>query len=172
MKSDYRIRAQKFLDNILPYISDVLTDTWVVGKIVEEYNVTHSRKIEIHEGSARCALVTSDYVIKWDYSAESVEEIGGCEKEWEVYQQAKREGMAYLLAECTLIEREGVVFEIMPRIPAIGRKSHKANDIAEMLTDEEYCWLSDIGLLRDMHSWNWGIKYNKPVIIDYAFLED
>lgn len=172
MKSDYRIRAQKFLDNILPYISDVLTDTRAVGKIVEEYNIAHSRKIEVHEGSARCALVTSDYVVKWDYDAENVEEIGGCEKEWKVYQQAKCAGMAYLLAECTLVERAGVVFEIMPRIPAIGREYHKHTDIAEMLTDEEFRWLSDTGLLRDMHSWNWGIKYNKPVIIDYAFLED
>lgn len=170
MKSDYRIRARKFLDNILPYISDVLTDTGIVSKIIDEYNVNHSRKIEVHEGSARCVLVTSDYVIKWDYDAKNVKKIGGCEKEWEVYQQAKRAGMAYLLAECMLVERKDVVFEIMPRVPAIGYRCHKNKGIAEFLTEEEFHWLSYIGLLRDMHSWNWGLKYNKPVIIDYAAL--
>ena len=171
MKSDYRIRAQKFLATIFPYICDVLTDTWLVEKVIEDYNHTHSRNIQVCSGSARCALITSDYVIKWDYDAENVEEIGGCEKEWEVYQQALQMGMEYLLAECTLIEYRGVTFEIMPRINGIGRNCHKKS-IDEMLTEQEIGWLYDFGLMRDMHNWNWGIKYNKPVIIDYAFLED
>lgn len=170
MKSDYRARAIRFLRSIYPYIAGDLTNAFDVEQAVRRYNFDHSRKVEFHNGSARIALITSDYVVKWDYDEDNVKDIGGCEKEWEMYCFAQKHSMEYLLAECTLFEYEGIVFEIMPRIRAIGRQHHKA-DLGYMLSDAEMEWLRKVGILYDLHDWNWGIKNNKPVIIDYAYIE-
>ena len=170
MKSDYRARAMRFLHSIYPYIEDYLRDVDAIEYAVNTYNYKHSRKVEMRYGSARIALITSDYVIKWDYDDENVTDIGGCEKEWEIYCNAQKDGMEYLLAECTLIDYNGTIFEIMPRIRAIGPSHHKTG-ICYMISCIEEEWLRKVGLLYDLHDWNWGIMHNKPVIIDYAYIE-
>lgn len=168
MKSDYRIRAEKFLHSIFPFIENYMTDPYMTEKNVEEYNSKKSRRVSCQWGSARIALVESDYVIKWDYDEECVTQIGGCLKEQEVYNKAVKDGFEYLLAATTLIKYNGYIFSIMPRINNIGYEHHKCDDIRYYLNDVECEWLADNGLLEDMHSYNWGILHNKACIIDYA----
>lgn len=171
MKSDYRTRAFHFLKSIFPYIQNNLFSDWDISRAVKLYVSDHpSRRVSFEEGSARFALITSDYVIKWDYDAECVAEIGGCEREAEVYKMACDAGYEYLFAETTLITYCGYTFSIMPRIKAIGPKCHKYT-LKEMLSYDELNWIKSIGLI-DFHDWNWGIRHNQPVIVDYAYIED
>ena len=165
MKSDYRVRATNFLYSIYPYIADCLFDYEEVQERVDEYNEEKHRKVLFNMGSARLALITSDYVVKWDYDEESVKEIGGCVDEWELYQEAIVDGYEYLLARTDLVVIEGHTFSVMPRIRNIGEENHRGS-INDYLTFDEYYWLC--GMVSDLHSWNWGIVNNKACVIDYA----
>lgn len=167
MKSDYRLRAKKFLMSIYPYIKGCLTNPSDVEYCVDKYNVLKSRNVKYSYGSARIALMQSDYVVKWDYDEDAVHDIGGCKEEYNIYQEAQEEGFGYLLAETTLIEIEGITFSIMPRINNIGPCGHHG-DISYYTTREEYEWLCTMGLNNDMHHYNWGTRYGKACIIDYA----
>ena len=167
MKSDYRIRAQKFLRQIFPYIADCLGDVTEVDTRVWEYAASHSRKIACMWGSARCALITSDYVIKWDYGDDDIlYDIGGCEDEIRKYEFAVKEGYAYLLAEISRFEYGGHRFYIMPRIPNVGSDCHTGG-IESYLSAEEYYWLTTF--CDDLHDFNWGVRGNKACVIDYAY---
>lgn len=169
MKSDYRVRASRFLRSILPYIGDVLTDIYEVEERVKDFNRDHSRKVEVVWGSARIALITSDYVVKWDYDADCVKDIGGCVDEYDAYMKAKSEGFAYLLAETTLTVINGTVFSIMPRINNIGPEHHKG-EIKDYLTPNEYDWIWHFN--KDIHHYNWGIRHGKACVIDYAMTQE
>ena len=169
MKSDYRVRATHFLNSILPYIGDVLTDIDEVEERVGNYNRDRSRKVKVSWGSARIALITSDYVVKWDYDTDCAEEIGGCADEYDAYMRAKSEGFAYLLAETTLIVVNNTVFSIMPRINNIGPAHHKG-EIDDYLTPDEYKWILQFN--KDIHHYNWGIRHGKACVIDYAMTRE
>ena len=169
MKSDYRVRARRFIISVLPYIEDCMTDIDEVQERIGEYNRDRSRKVEVIWGSARIALITSDYVVKWDYDDDCADELGGCYDEWLGYMQAKKEGFAYLLAETSLIVVDGHTFSIMPRIRAIGPKCH-CGDIINYLTPEEYVWITKFN--ADIHHWNWGIRHGKACVIDYAMTKE
>jgi len=172
MKSDYRVRALNFLRAIFPYIENNLYSVSGTEFNVQEYLSDHpSRKVEVNCGSARIALITSDYVVKWDYDNENVRDIGGCEKEYEIYKKVESAGFGYLFAMATLVNYNGVTFEIMPRIKAIGPKHHPT-DIIYMLSSIEESWLRSMGILYDLHHWNWGIMKSRPVIVDYAYIEE
>jgi len=169
MKSDYRVRAFNFLKSIFPYICDTMESAWETEQAVWRYNVIKSRNVQCMSGSARIALITSDYVIKWDYDEENVQEIGGCDVEYENYREAVAAGYGHLFAETTQVEYNGITFNIMPRVKNIGRKHH-AYDIDHYMTREEYNWVSHF--ISDLHSYNWGIMNNRAVIIDYAYRYD
>ena len=169
MKSDYRIRAKKFLRSIFPYIDGYMWDVDEVEYQVEKYNYDKSRHVSVRCGSARIALITSDYVIKWDYDNDCVEEIGGCDDEYYAYQEAVKAGYEYLLAEATLIEYNGFSFMIMPRIKNIGGENN-GGDIQAYLTWDEYKWVKKFN--KDIHSYNWGIRNGKACLIDYAFTQE
>lgn len=168
MKSDYRERACRFIHSIFPYIKDVLYDVDEIEERIERYNWDKSRKVQVMWGSARIALITSDYVVKWDYDFDNVNSIGGCEDEYNAYEQAKADGFEYLLAETTLTVIHNVVFSIMPRINNIGPRHHKG-DIYAYLTPTEWAWVQQFD--RDLHHYNWGIRHGKACIIDYALTE-
>ena len=169
MKSDYRIRAKKFLKSIFPYIDGYMWDFDDVCYQVEKYNEDKKRHVIVSCGSARIALIISDYVIKWDYDDTCVKEIGGCNDEYHAYQEAAKAGYEYLLAEATLIEYNGISFMIMPRIKNIGRINN-GGDIAIYLTRDEYKWVRKFN--KDIHSYNWGIRNGKACLIDYAFSQE
>ena len=169
MKSDYRIRAKKFLKSIFPYIDGYMWDFDEVMYQVEKYNYDKKRHVIVSRGSARIVLITSDYVIKWDYDSDYVEEIGGCDDEYLAYQEATKAGYSYLFAEATLIEYNGFSFMVMPRIKRIGR-SNNGGDIKAYLTPDEYEWVFKFN--NDLHSYNWGIRNGKACLIDYAFSQE
>lgn len=169
MKSDYRIRAKKFLKSIFPYIDGYMWDVSEVEYQADKYNCDKNRHVSVCCGSARIALITSDYVIKWDYDNDCVEEIGGCDDEYCAYQEAKREGYEYLLAEVTPVEYQGISFIIMPRIDNVGM-TYNGGEIRKYLTEQEYKWV--INFDKDIHSYNWGIRNSKACLIDYAMTEE
>lgn len=169
MKSDYRVRASRFIKSVMPYIENVLFDVCEVEERIAEYNRDHSRKVEVVWGSARIALITSDYVVKWDYDSDCVEDIGGCLDEYDAYIKAKRDGFDYLLAETTLVVVNDITFSIMPRVRNIGPMHHKG-DISNYLNPIEWEWVRKFD--RDLHHYNWGIRHGKACIIDYALTEE
>ena len=166
MKSSYVDRAVRFLDMILPYIDGNLFNTCKVRKVIWDYNVGHKRNIQVMWGAVRCALITSDYVIKWDYNLNALENIGGCYKEVEMYKLAKSEGYAYLLAEVTPVFRNGIQFNIMPRYNMEARKPC----IENLVDYKEYHWLRKH--IDDLHCGNYTIKNGSLVIVDYACYSD
>lgn len=170
MKSSYRVRAIRFLEQVFPYIKDVMTSPSDVEAAIIDFNINRSRRVEVFYGSARIALVTSDYVVKWDYDVDVVQEIGGCDNEYSAYQKALVSGYSYLLAEAYLICYNGIHFLIMPRVRHIGLKNHGGRNIDEFLTPDEYSWL--VNFVNDLHSWNWGIYRGRAVVIDYAMTRD
>ena len=169
MKSDYRVRAVRFLNSIIPYIKDEIFVPYEVEEKVEAFNHDKNRKVKVSYGSARIALITSDYVVKWDYDMDNVENIGGCADEYSAYQQADEQGFSYLLAETTLVTIDDIEFSIMPRIYNIGPQYHHGS-IQNYLTKEEFNWL--IHFNRDIHHYNWGIRHGKACVIDYAMTEE
>ena len=169
MKSDYRVRASRFIHSVFSYIENYLTEPCMVEEAIDNYNRDHSRKVEVMYGSARIALITSDYVVKWDYDEDCVDDIGGCLDEYEAYMKAKQDGFDYLLAETTLIEVNNITFSIMPRIRNVGPTHHKG-DISNYLNPVEWGWVQNFD--RDLHHYNWGIRHGKACIIDYALTEE
>jgi len=170
MKSNYYERAKKFLASIYPYIENYLSDDYGCEKQVNKYNYDKSRKVRFCNGMTRVALVTSDYVVKFDYDAHNVERYGGCELEAKFYQYAKQEGFAYLFAEIMPYEYNGHMFYIMPKIDGIGRKDGYAYSY---MNQKDSKWVRHN--LHDMHEQNYGWKNHYPVIIDYAlnkFMDD
>ena len=164
MKSDYRVRARHFLETIYPLLDGYWHSPNMCRHILNAYNIRHSRNILVGAGVARIAIVTSDYVIKFDYDKSEVERVGGCESEVKFYQFAKQEGFEYMFAEITPFEYMGRTFYIMPRINGIMRK--------------EYCYAEEFfdGVerdfldyyLNDLHDENYGWFNGSPVIFDYA----
>lgn len=169
MKSDYRVRAYRFINSVLPYIKNALFDIDEIEKCIARYSHDHSRKVEVAWGSARIALITSDYVVKWDYDADCVNDIGGCLDEYDAYMKAKREGFDYLLAETTLVMIDNIMFSIMPRIKNIGPRNHSGH-ISNYLTAIEWEWIRQFD--KDIHHYNWGIRHGKACIIDYAMTKE
>lgn len=164
---DYRIRAQKFIDSILPYITDCITSPSKVAAAIEDYNHSHSRKVVVSYGATRIALITSDYVIKWDYDEEEIEQFGGCDSEYETYLFAKSEGYAYLLAEVTQVEIHGFTFNIMPRVHYTSyTTAARKGSLYHRLSLNEYGWINEN--LADIHYCNWGLLNGKVCIFDYA----
>ena len=168
MKSDYRVRAMRFLNIVLPYIKNVMTSPWDFEQAIKKFHRDRSRRVVVSYGSARIALITSDYVVKWDYDEDCVREIGGCDDEFMAYKKAVAAGYGYLLAESYLVDVHGIHFNIMPRIRNVGPHGNK--DISDFLTFDEFNWL--YGFNKDLHNYNWGIRHNRPVVIDYAMTEE
>lgn len=166
MKSDYRVRAEKFIYSIFKVIENNLNDPSTISDLIYEYNWAHNRKIKVSYGCSRVALITSDYVVKWVYDEENADEVGGCVDEYYFYQYAKECGFAYLFAEMTLFDYRGITFGIMPRIPNVGF-CHHAGCINEYLSRAECDWLSRN--VNDLHHGNWGIKNGHVKIVDYGF---
>lgn len=159
--SNYVNRAVKFIHDILPYIMrDELTPRKVEMN-VRDYNLDKHRHVIVNHGIGRIALLTSDYVIKFDYS-KSV--WGDCQAELAMYNIAVQEHYEYLFAEITPYECEGHTWYIMPRINGIGRYE---DDAWEYISEEENDWICSHGL-TDLHNLNYGWKDDHIVIIDYA----
>ena len=163
MKSDYKVRARHFLEEIWPYIENCGNEPYQYRQAMRKYNFRKSRHVLVGSGCVRVALVTSDYVIKFDYCPEEARCVGGCADEYNFYQFAQEKGYGYLFAETTPFEFHGRTFYIMPRIEGIGRYE---NYVQDYLNDDDRDFVEEY--LYDMHEENYGWKNGYPVIVDYA----
>lgn len=160
MKSDYIVRARKFLKQVYPYLKGDFNNVEKILIDIYKFNINNKRKVIVQSGSARCVLITSDYVIKWDYNKNGVECWGGCAEEITNYNEAVRDNYDYLFAKITRIRVCGKYFYVMPRINNVGKEYGN-------FTDDEIQYLRDKGY-SDIHEMNYGSYKNKRILIDYA----
>ena len=163
MANDYITRAKKFVQEIYPLIKNCRNE-WDYAESVDEFNALKHRKVIFNHGLTRVALITSDYVVKFDWNQYQVETWGGCEDEISLYEEAEADGFAYLFAKITRYEYNNSRFYIMPRIHGIGRTF---DDAWEYMTEREYNWCEDHGV-HDLHNHNYGWRDDQICIIDYA----
>ena len=161
---NYVERAQDFIKQIFPYI-DNWNNPFDIVDDIENFNEENNRKVIMRHGLSRIALITSDYVVKYDFDPSEVECIGGCEAEVKLYSQAVQDGFAYLFAEITHYPYRGHDFYIMPRIRGINGDSWNYADY--YMTDEENAWCDEHSL-SDLHCNNYGFRNGKICIVDYA----
>lgn len=160
MKSNYKIRAKKFI----PVIDEIIYNHYNIELEINRFNTKHNRKVIFTSGLTRYAFITSDYVIKVDYDDSEIARFGGCEDEMKLYESAVEDGMEYLFAEITKYEYNGHNYYIMPRIKGIGRTYDNAEDY---MTDKEFIWCN-AHKLTDLHYLNYGWRNKHICIIDYG----
>lgn len=163
----YEERAKDFIKEIFPFLRD-FESPWTTRQDVLMYNASRTRNVKFACGCARIALMTSDYVVKWDYDADEVRSIGGSENEVALYEIAEREGFAYLFAKTTRYEYNGQRFYIMPRVRGINDRNGRA---WQYMTDAERAWCQN-HYLTDLHCNNYGLVNHKVIIVDYGFQTD
>ena len=173
MKSDYRIRAQKFIKQIFPYIDGYMYDDLnETIERVQRFANEKRRKVLVNYGVSRIAIITADYVIKWDrHFAQNKYErsrAGDCKKEYLTWRWLLDEnpGYAYLFAEITRFRFGGENFYIMPRVRGINRD----RDVYayECVDGDEEDFLCE--WFYDLHSGNFGIdRKGNVTIFDYAW---
>lgn len=163
MKSNYVARAKKFLEQVYPYIKDC-EDEWDLDKALRKFNQDYHRKVQTNSGSTRVVMITSDYVIKYDYDGWGKGTWGTCKDEVRMYRKAKRDGYAHLFAEITPVRANyNKTFYIMPRINGVGRYE---DDAIEYVDGNEFMYLYHN--VNDLHNGNYGWKDKHIVMIDYA----
>ena len=169
MKSDYRIRAQKFIKQIFPYIDGYMYDDLdETIKRVQGFANEKRRKVLVSSGISRIAIITADYVIKWDKYSHDVYGAGNCEKEYLTWRWLLDEnpGYAYLFAEITRFKFGGEIFYIMPRVRGIDKDRH--GDADNYVEEDEEDFLNE--WFYDLHSGNFGIdRKGNVTIFDYAW---
>ena len=160
---NYVERAKDFIEQIYPYICDC-SNPWDAQESVHAFNIAFNRNVRVSNGLSRIALITSDYVIKYDYDPEEVESIGGCDNEMKLYAIASDEGFAYLFAQITPYTIHGRIFYIMPRIRGIGSGRRYAETYMTE-REKDFCrrWK-----ITDLHSNNYGFRNGHVCVIDYA----
>lgn len=164
MKSDYITRAKKFIPVLDEMLSDNFKNKYLIQQYIRAYNYTHRRNVIFSHGLTRYAFITSDYVIKIDYDEYEVENFGGCEQEYTLYQNAVADGMEYLFAEITPFMYNNKIYYIMPRIKGIGKTD---DDATHYMNRKEQQWCRTYELM-DLHSLNYGWRNKHICIIDYA----
>lgn len=160
MKSNYVIRATKFMEQFYPYLYK-----YNIEKAVTLFNNDKHRSVIYRHGIARRVLITSDYVVKWDFDKKNCKVFGGCVDEYNRYLKLKDTNYFYLFAEITPIRIKNRTFYVMPRVDYLGVDVNK--DIYEVLEPDEYDFICDYGI-GDIHDENWGYFHGVPLIIDYA----
>lgn len=161
MKSNYVRRAEKFMREFYPYMRK-----YSFSHAVRHFNEEKHRCVQFAHGTVRRVLITSDYVVKWDYNADASRRYGGCRDEYKMYLNIKNSEYSYLFAEITPIRVKSRIFYVMPRVDSLGL-DHDA-DIYDVLSDDEYNFVCDEVGITDLHDENWGFLHGNPIIIDYA----
>lgn len=161
----YIERAQDFIQHIYPFIEDVQYDVYNLGYAIDQYNQRFNRKVLFRHGISRIALITSDYVIKYNFDESQVACVGGCEDEMRIYSIAKREGFAHLFAEITRFMFDNKCFYIMPRINGIGKYEWDYAD--NFMTEEEEKFCNSLHI-TDLHCNNYGFHNGHVCLVDYA----
>lgn len=162
MKSNYEVRAQKFIKMLFPYIQ-YCKKPWQFVRACEAFVNDHpNRRVWCYSGISRVAIVTSDYVIKIDYNMNS--DFGTCANEISMYDFVCKSGYERYFARISRYVYNGHEYYIMPRI----RNIDPWNDDAQVVADDE----DFVDFLNehffDLHSGNYGWKDGHIVIFDYA----
>lgn len=160
----YVERAKDFIAEIFPYITD-WKNVYEVDNDIDVFNAEKNRKVIMRHGLSRIALITSDYVVKYDFDPNEVECIGGCEAELELYQHAVEDGFAYLFAEITPYDYDDHTFYIMPRINGIGTGNDNGYNLMSV-KEKRWC---EKQKLDDLHCHNYGFRNGQICIVDYAY---
>ena len=163
---NYEERAKDFIKEIFPYIENCDAPFEALNS-VKKFNATHNRNVIVRHGIARIALITSDYVVKFNYDPYEVEAVGGGEEEVELYAHAVHDGFDYMFAKVSRYVYRDHSFYIMPRIYGIG-SSHKCAEHYMTIEEREWCERYQLG---DLHCNNFGFRNGQICIVDYACRE-
>lgn len=161
-KTSYEERGTKFAKFLMKAFFENCDSLADYINAVNRYNRDHVRKLKFAHGVSRFVIIRSDYVIKIEYGT-GKDWAGGNENELEIYNLALKDGMAHLLAKPTLIEIDGKIISVMPKINNIRCRKR----FWKYCTYEEQAWL--YSHVSDLHSGNIGYKKNKICIVDYAY---
>lgn len=161
----YKMHAYLFLRNLFSYVKN-WHDIDDVNDAIDKTFWNHGLSATLELGSSRMVVVGKDFAIKWNYDDEVIDSIGGCEEEFQTYQKSLSTGYAHLLAPIFRLSYRDRNFYIMPRVHNIGPREHGYKKLEECVTKKEWEWL--INNIGDIHSYNWGLEGNRPIMIDYA----
>lgn len=167
MKSNYVERAKVFIEAVYPYIMSGMDYVLRVRSSIQQFNTINHRRVIVSCGLSRIALITSDYVVKWDYTKNTF--YGNCETEYQLYNEHKDDGFSYLLAPIYRYTTHGKNFYIMPRVTKLAERIDEDLEIERYLDVDEYAYLFRDLRLRDVHTGNWGFNHGNPIIFDYAW---
>lgn len=163
MKTHYVARAVKFIKLFFSEMDNpkAMREPWLMQDQVVNFNLKHNRNVHCNNGVSRIALISSDYVVKWDRNPKSCDS----ENELNFYRKACDDGMNYLFAQITPFDYNGVTFYIMPR--CVTAESRHKMRWWDYVNDDEYDYISDN--IEDLHVGNWGFdKEGHMIIFDYA----
>lgn len=171
MKKSYEERAKTFVQRICKLASEEriqLASNGSFRLLANVFNKSSSRqRIEVLNGCARTALITSDYVVKIDTG---VDDYGTCKDEVRVYDYAVEYGVEEIFTKPTPYTYNGIDFYIYPRVHRVGR-TYKGKDFWECLSWDEEDFLESH--IEDLHNDNIGFyKDGSPVVLDYACAYD
>lgn len=170
MKHNYIDRAKVFIEAVYPYIMSGMEYTLRVQSSIRRFNTINHRRVIVSSGLSRIALITSDYVVKWDYTKNTC--YGSCETEYQLYNEHKNDSFSYLLAPVHRYTTHGKNFYIMPRVTKLAERIDEDLEIERYLGVDEYAYIFGDLKLRDVHSGNWGFNNGNPIIFDYAWYDD
>lgn len=163
MKSNYVDRARKFIKAIYPFLEENRYDFYKVNRAVKAFNKEKLRNVKFCNGAARFALLTSDYVIKWDRSVAATRRYGGCKKEEERWRDFSQTKFSSLFVPVFKIKECGCTWYVMPRITGQAPRCIAYH----YLTLEEQRFFMDKHI-TDVHCGNFVLKRGRPLIFDYA----
>ena len=163
----YIERAKDFVESVYPFIEKNIYNCDYVERAIDKFNSEYNRKVICTNGAVRIALITSDYVVKYNYNDEEVPFLGGGEQEIRIYSRAKADGFGYLFAPITRYVYKNTYFYIMPRINGIGKEEYDDTYADELMDAKESRYISELGL-NDLHNYNFGFRRGKVCLVDYA----
>lgn len=155
IKNSYKIRAQKFIRDIYPYLTE--QNFHNLKEAINKFNSVKHRKVKYDCGSSRKCLISSDYVVKIDYDPYSY--FGNCESELEKWEYISKTPFAKNFAPISKYIYNGHDFYIMPFIPNVGKYEDEI--------DEDFLAFFG-GLVEDIHERQFGKKNGTYIFIDYA----
>lgn len=161
VKSNYEVRAKKFIRDIFPYLLEQnFTYYW---SAIQKFNREKHRKVKCAFGSTRQCLLSSDYVVKIDLVKESY--FGTSKDELQNWKEFYSTcGYKDHFAPVSKYTYHDYDFYIMPRIPNVG--SFGEDDLGKDIDEDFAEWaFNNIG---DIHSEQFGRKNGKFIFVDYA----
>lgn len=165
IKSDYVVRAQKFVRSFAPYIDKKVTIRSMISA-VDTFNANYNRKVRLDYGASRFVFLTSDYCIKIDRTDSRSDLWGNCEKEYKAYIRMKRLKCREVFCPIEKYTYNNMNYYIMPMCSKADDYNVELCDVTDGLTARQTRFIEKH--FRDLHCGNIGILHGKPIIIDYA----